>query len=60
MTKHEKINIAIVELRNGKEIKMYFHEFCWFIMEIERYKITFDLNFNTKIIGNEITLTGIK
>ena len=58
MTKQGQVDNAILKLKDGGVLNMYFHELHWFLMTIERYKLGFELDFNVKISGREVTLTG--
>lgn len=59
MTKTDQIDRTIIKLREGGIVKMFFHDFHWFLNVIERYQLTINLNFSMNISGQEIILTGV-
>lgn len=60
MTKTQKTDRGINTIREGGTLRMNFTDMRWFLMKVERYKLGFDLKYTTEIIGNELTLTGVK
>ena len=60
MTKQQKTDRGINIIREGGTLKMNFDTMRFFLMKIERYQLSFDLEYTTKIVGGELTLKGVK
>jgi len=56
----EQAEDVIANIRNCETVELTFADFHFFLITVERYRFKFDLNFITKISGDEITLKGVK